>query len=54
MGNIIIKKDENANNIKRRMQDELKSLKAFNSKKFIGKLKLKEEPLSYQKRIRKS
>ena len=53
MGNIIIKKEENTNKIKKRMQNELKSLKAFDPKKFIGKLKLKEEPLAYQKRIRK-
>ncbi len=54
MGNIVIKKDEkNIKKIIKKIQDELKSLKAFNAKKYAGKLKLKEDPLSYQKRVRK-
>lgn len=53
MGNIAIRKDDDILKIRNRIQRSFKSVKAFKAKQYIGKLKLKEAPLSYQKRIRK-
>jgi hypothetical protein len=53
MGSIAIRKDEDILKIRNRIQRKFKSVKAFRAKQYIGKLKLKEDPLSYQKRVRK-
>jgi hypothetical protein len=53
MGSITIKKSDDIIKIRKKMQKNLKSVKAFNAYKYIGKLRLKEDPLAYQKRVRK-
>ncbi|GMT47045.1 MAG: hypothetical protein IEMM0007_0611 [bacterium] len=53
MGTITIKKSDDITKIRRKIQRNLKSVKTLNTSKYIGKLKLKEEPLSYQRRVRK-
>ncbi|GBD97999.1 hypothetical protein BMS3Abin07_00006 [bacterium BMS3Abin07] len=53
MGTITIKKSDDITKIRRKIQRSLKSVKTLNASKYIGKLKLKEEPLSYQRRVRK-
>ena len=53
MGSISIRRDEDILQIRNRIQRNLKNVKAFRAKQYIGKLKLKEDPLSYQKRVRK-
>ena len=53
MGSITIRKDEDILKIRDRIQRNFKSVKAFRVKQYIGKLKLKEDPLDYQKRVRK-
>ncbi len=53
MGNIAIRKDDDIMEIRDRVQHKFKSVKAFRARKYTRKLKLKEDPLSYQKRIRK-
>jgi hypothetical protein len=53
MGSITIKKSDDIIKIRRKLRGTLKSIKGFNANKYIGKLKLREEPLHYQKRVRK-
>jgi hypothetical protein len=53
MGSISIRRDEDILQIRNRIQRNFKNVKAFRAKQYIGKLKLKEDPLSYQKRVRK-
>jgi hypothetical protein len=53
MGSISIRRDEDILQIRNRIQRNFKNVKALRAKQYIGKLKLKEDPLSYQKRVRK-
>jgi len=53
MGNIAIRKDEDILKIRNKIQRKFKNVKPFRAKQYIGKLKLKEDPLSYQKQVRK-
>ena len=46
-------KEENLLLIKSGIQSNLQNIKAFSAKRYSGKLKLKEDPLAYQKRVRK-
>jgi len=52
MGMITIRRHEDVLEIKSRMLHGLMSVKALSVKKYIGVLKLKEEPMAYQKRVR--
>jgi len=52
MGSIIIKKGDDIIKIRGKMRRSLKSVKSLDTSKYTGKLKLKEDPLDYQKRIR--
>jgi len=53
MGSITIKKSDDIIKIRGKMLRSLRSVKSLNTCKYTGKLKLKEDPLDYQKRIRK-
>lgn len=53
MGSITIKKGDDIIKIRGKMRRSLKSVKSLDTSKYTGKLKLKEDPLDYQKRIRK-
>jgi len=53
MGSITIRKNEDILKIRNRIQCNLKSVKAFTAKQYIGKLRLKKDPLAYQKQVRK-
>ena len=53
MASITIGKNEDIMKIRNRIQHNLKSAKAFTAKQYIGRLKLKEDPLAYQKQVRK-
>ena len=53
MGTVTIRKNEDILEIKSKIQSDLQNIKAFSAKRYSGKLKLKEDPLAYQKRVRK-
>jgi len=53
MGMITIRRHEDVLEIRSRMLHGLRSVKALSVKKYSGMLKLKEEPMLYQKRVRK-
>lgn len=53
MGSITIEKSDDILKIRNRIECDLKSVKAFKAKQYVGKLRLKEDPLSYQKQVRK-
>jgi len=53
MGTITIRKNEDIQEIRNRILHGVRNAKALSVKKYSGRLKLKEEPLVYQKRIRK-
>jgi len=53
MGTITIRKDEDILEIRKRIMRGVGNTKALSVKKYSGRLKLKEEPLVYQKRVRK-
>jgi hypothetical protein len=53
MGSSTIGKNEDILKVRNRIQCNLKSVKAFRTKQYIGKLRLKEDPLAYQKQVRK-
>ncbi len=52
MGMITIRRHEDVLEIRSRMLHGLRSVKALSVKKYSGRLKLKEEPMAYQKRVR--
>ena len=52
MGMITIRRYEDILEIRAKMHDRLKSVKALSVKKYSGRLTLKEEPMAYQKRVR--
>ncbi len=52
MGMITIRRNEDILEIRNRMLQTVRSVKALSVKKYSGKLKLKEEPMVYQKRVR--
>ncbi len=52
MGMITIRSNEDVLEIRSKMLHRLKSVKKLSVKKFCGKLKLKEDPMAYQKRVR--
>lgn len=49
---VSIGKDENIGKVKNRVKN-IKSVKAFPAKRFLGKLKLADDPNLYQKQVRK-
>jgi hypothetical protein len=53
MGTITIRKNEDILEIRKRIMRDVGNTKALSVKKYSGRLKLKEEPLVYQKRVRK-
>jgi len=53
MGTITIRKDEDILEIRKRIMRGVRNAKELSVKKYSGRLKLKEEPLVYQKRVRK-
>jgi len=53
MGTITIRKNEDILEIRKRIMRGVGNTKALSVKKYSGRLKLKEEPLVYQKRVRK-
>ncbi len=52
MGLITIRRHEDVLEIRSKMLHGLKSVKTLSVKKYSGRLKLKEEPMAYQKRVR--
>jgi len=52
MSMITIRKHEDVLEIRSRMLRGLKGVKALSVKKYSGRLKLKEDPMDYQKRVR--
>lgn len=53
MSVIILKKGEDIDKLKSKMNDARKKMQGLNAQKYTGVIKLKEDPVSYQKRIRK-
>ena len=54
MGNvIIIGRDEAIPKIRDKIQNSLKGVKKLGAKKYLGKVKIKDAALAYQRRIRK-
>lgn len=52
MGVITIRRHEDVLEVKSRMLHGLKRVKALSVKKYSGMLKLKEDPMAYQNRVR--
>jgi len=52
MGMITIRRHEDVLEVRNRMSHGLMNEKALSVKKYSGMLKLKEEPMVYQKRVR--
>ena len=52
MGIVNIEKGIDITKVKKKIES-IKSIKAFPAKRFMGKLKLSEDPMAYQKRSRK-
>jgi len=52
MGMITIKRHEDVSEIRNKMLHGLKIVKALSAKKYSGGLKVKEDPMAYQKRVR--
>ena len=53
MGTVSIGKNEDIVRVKNRINKNLINFRAFPAKRFMGKIKLNENPLAYQKRLRK-
>ncbi len=53
MGIITIRRHEDVLEIRNKMLHELKIVKVLSAKKYSGRLQLKEDPLVYQKRVRR-
>jgi len=52
MGMITIRRNEDVLEIRSKMRHRLKSVKTLSVKKYSGGLKLKEDPMAYQTRVR--
>lgn len=53
MGIITIGRHEDVLEIRNKILHELKTVKVLSAKKYSGRLKLKEDPMFYQKRVRR-
>ncbi|HDG97492.1 MAG TPA: hypothetical protein ENG73_04900 [Desulfobacterales bacterium] len=53
MGSIIIGKNEDILKIKNKIQADLKSIKMLKAKQYVGKIRLKQDALAYQKQARR-
>jgi len=53
MGKIVIRKDEDIQEARKKIGVNWRSVKSLNAKRYLGKMKLKYDPLSYQRQIRK-
>ena len=53
MGSIVIRKNEDILKVWDKIQYGLKSVKALNARLYLGKLRIKEDALAYQKEVRK-
>jgi len=53
MGSIIIGKNEDILKIRNKIQADLKSIKMLKAKQYVGKIRLKQDALAYQREVRK-
>ena len=53
MGNIVIRKNEDILKARDKIQHSLKSVKAIDARLYLGKLRIKDDALAYQKEVRK-
>lgn len=49
---IKLKKDETVEELKAKLQNAQENMKGIDTKKYTGVIKLKEDPVKYQKKIR--
>jgi len=52
MSVVILKKGEDINKLKSKMNAAREKMKGLNAKKYSGVIKLTEDPIAYQKRMR--
>lgn len=52
MGKIILKKEESIAEMKEKLRSVSKKSKGLDAKKYSGIIKVKEDPIEYQKRVR--
>ncbi len=53
MATIVIRKDDSLETVRKKLRLRFKLRKAFNPQRYLGKWKTEEDPLLYQKRVRK-
>lgn len=53
MNVVVLKKSEDVDKLKSRMESARSKMPGFDAKKHSGVIQLKEDPMEYQKRIRK-
>ncbi|HET6527384.1 MAG TPA: hypothetical protein VFG39_01400 [Balneolaceae bacterium] len=52
MSTIVLKKSEDIDKLKSKMESARKEIQGLDAKKYSGVIQLKEDPVKYQKRIR--